>query len=68
MEPDNLMKNAAEKYKKLLQKGLWNAPDAKEETILALQAEINKLKKNGQKGSKGGTRKAKGTTRKEKPS
>ena len=68
MEPDNLMKNAAEKYKTLLQKGLWNAPDANEEKILALRAEINKLKKSGQKGGKGGTRKAKGTTRKEKPS
>ena len=41
---DQLMKYADEKYKTLLQKGTWNAPDANEEKILALQVEINKLK------------------------
>ena len=45
--PDQLMKYADEKYKTLLQKGSWNAPDANEEKILALQIEINKLKKSG---------------------
>ena len=64
--PDQLMKYADEKYKTLLQKGTWNAPDANEEKILALQVEINKLKnksaRSNKKGSKG-TQKA----RKEKP-
>ena len=45
--PDQLMKYADEKYKTLLQKGTWNAPDANEEKILALQIEIDKLKKSG---------------------
>ena len=39
------MKNAADKYKTLLQRGSWNAPDANEEKILALQTEIRKLKR-----------------------
>ena len=45
MQVDDLMKNAAEKYKTLLQKGKWNAPDANETKILALQSELRKLKK-----------------------
>ena len=45
IEPDQLMKNAADKYKTLLQRGSWNAPDANEEKILALQTEIRKLKR-----------------------
>ena len=45
IEPDQLMKNAADKYKTLLQRGTWNAPDANEEKILALQTEIRKLKR-----------------------
>ena len=44
IQVDNLMKNAADKYKTLLQKGKWNAPDANEAKIMALQAEIRKLK------------------------
>ena len=47
IQPDRLMKHAAEKYKTLLQKGLWNAPDKNEEKILALQSEIRKLKRKG---------------------
>ena len=39
------MKNAADKYKTLLQRGTWNAPDTNEEKILALQTEIRKLKR-----------------------
>ena len=68
LEPDNLMKNAAEKYKTLLQKGLWNAPDANEEKILALQTEINKLKKGKQKSGKGSSTKRSSKPQKEKPS
>jgi hypothetical protein len=44
---DNFMKNAAEKYKTLVQKGRWNAPDTNEQKILDLQAELRKLKKKG---------------------
>jgi hypothetical protein len=43
--PDGLMKKATDKYKSLVQKGSWNAPDANEQKILALQSEIKKLKK-----------------------
>ena len=69
LEPDNLMKNAAEKYKTLLQKGLWNAPDANEEKILALQAEINKMKKSNQKSGKKSSKKTSlKTPKKERPS
>ena len=39
--PDQQMKYTDEKYKSLLQKGTWNAPDANKEKILALQVEIN---------------------------
>ena len=45
IEPDQLMKNTADKYKTLLQRGTWNAPDANEEKILTLQTEIKKLKR-----------------------
>ena len=68
--PDQLMKYADEKYKTLLQKGTWNAPDANEEKILALQVEINKLKsKSGSKKKKAAKSKSstKNGTRKEKP-
>ena len=50
IDPDSLMKKAADKYKSLLQKGTWNAPDANEQKILALQSEIKKLKRKGGKG------------------
>ena len=36
LDPDLLMKNAANKYKTLLQKGQWNVPSASETKILAL--------------------------------
>ena len=45
--PDQLMKYADEKYETLLQKGTCNAPNANEVKILALQIDINKLKKSG---------------------
>ena len=45
IQVDNLMKNAADKYKTLLQKGSLNTLDANEAKIMALQAEIKKLKK-----------------------
>jgi hypothetical protein len=47
---DGLMKKAADKYKNLLQKGSWNAPDGNEQKILALQSEIKKLKKKSAGG------------------
>ena len=58
--PDQLMKYADEKYKTLLQKGTWNAPDANEEKILALQVEINKLKSKSSKAKKTGKNKSSG--------
>jgi len=45
IQVDHLMNNAADKYKTLLQKGKWNAPDANEAKIMALRAEIKKLKR-----------------------
>ena len=45
LDPDLLMKNAADKYKTLLQKGQWNVPSASETKILALQSQIKKMKK-----------------------
>jgi len=56
------MKYADEKYKTLLQKGTWNAPDANEEKILALQVEINKLK-NKSSGKKKNAVKSKSSTK-----
>ena len=62
IQVDNLMKNAADKYKTLLQKGKWNAPDANETKILALQAELKKLKKERRTGN---TKKGDGQKKKE---
>ena len=41
MKPDYLMKCARFKYKILLDKGDWEAPDAQGKEILAVRAEIN---------------------------
>jgi len=59
IQVDNLMKNAADKYKTLLQKGKWNAPDINEAKIMALQAEIKKLKKEKGSSKKGEERRTK---------
>ena len=48
INPDELMTYADNKHKTLAQNGTWNAPDANEEKILALQAELKKLR--AQKG------------------
>ena len=64
LEPDLLMKNAADKYKTLLQKGQWNVPSASETKILALQSQVKKLKKERDGNKK---QKAKRTKGKEKP-
>jgi hypothetical protein len=50
IDPGSLMKKPADKYKTLLQKGTWHAPDANEQKILALQSEIKELKRKGGKG------------------
>ena len=52
LDPDLLMKNAADKYKTLLQKGQWNVPSASETKILALQSQIKQLKKKDRQGNK----------------
>ena len=66
--PDQLMKYADEKYKTLLQKGTWNAPDVNEEKILALQIEINKLKKSGNTKKQKTKKSGKKSEPKDKPS
>ena len=66
IQVDGLMKNAADKYKTLLQRGSWNAPDANEEKILALQTEIRKLKKKATK-TQNGTPSKKAKSIKEEP-
>ena len=45
-EPDKLMQLADNKYRLMKEKGTWNAPSEEEEKILALQAEVQLLKKN----------------------
>ena len=49
-------------FKVLKQKGLWNAPSAKEEKILALEAKIQKLERQAKtkKVDKGTFKKEKG--------
>ena len=54
IQVDHLMKNAADKYKTLVQNGKWNAPDLYETKILALQAEIRKLKGKSTSSTKKG--------------
>jgi hypothetical protein len=48
--PKMIMNLANTKYKTLKQKGEWNAPTAEEEKILALEAEMNQMKKGAKKG------------------
>ena len=45
MKPDYLMKCARFKYKMLLDKGEWEAPDAQSKGILVLRVEIDGLKR-----------------------
>lgn len=45
INPNELMKLAANKYKVLVDKNVWNAPTAQEEKIVALEATIKKLTK-----------------------
>lgn len=49
VDPDELMSNASDKYKTLLQKGQWNAPDENEAKIIALQAQLKKIKRDRSK-------------------
>ena len=43
VNPDQLMNIAANKFKLLKQDGQWEAPDAHEEKILALEAQVSNL-------------------------
>jgi len=62
MTPDDLMQLALRFYSDRHRKGQWNAPDAKDEKILALTAEVksilerNRNAKKDKKGNKGGKR------------
>ena len=44
--PDQLMQLADNKYRLMKEKMVWDAPSEEEEKILALQAQVNLLKKN----------------------
>ena len=50
--PQQLMTFAKNRYEVLVEKGLWNAPSAEEEKILALEATIKKLQGSKQKAAK----------------
>ena len=64
MTPQRLMKLAENKYRMLVQDGLWQAPDEQAEKIIALEAQIKELKKSKNKsntqGNKDKNNKAKG--------
>ena len=47
--PDDLMKRAANKYKILVQKGVWRAPSPAESKIIALEAKIEQYKRDARK-------------------
>ena len=72
---DKLMLLAANKYKTMVEDGVYNKPSAEEEKIIALQAQIKKLAKNNKKNdkkdkdvkTKGDGSKAKDKGRKKKP-
>lgn len=44
---DDLMMFALTKFQTLTDKGLWNTPDEADEKIIALEAEVSRLKKRG---------------------
>jgi hypothetical protein len=44
---DALMTYALTKFQTLTDKGVWNEPDAADEKLVALQAEVSRLKKRG---------------------
>ena len=45
LQPEELMQLAANKYKVLVDEGMWNAPTPEQEKIIALEASIKKLSK-----------------------
>jgi hypothetical protein len=49
---DNLMLQASNKYKTMVQQGLWNAPSPESEKILALEAKLLKLTSKKKEESK----------------
>ena len=49
MHSDTLMQLADNKFRLMKERGIWDAPSAEEEKILALQAEVEKLKKTKRK-------------------
>jgi hypothetical protein len=48
--PQQLMTLAKNRYEVLMEKGIWNAPSAEEEKILALESTIKKLQSSKRKG------------------
>lgn len=61
IEPNKLMQLALNKYQTLVEGGKWNAPTDEEAKIIALEAEIKKMKSNkkGKQGSDKAKAKAK---------
>jgi hypothetical protein len=69
VDVDMLMLQASNKYKTMIQTGTWNAPSPEEEKILALETQLERLKKKketpfkdkkgGRDGKKGGKKKDK---------
>ena len=57
MSPDKLMQLADNKYRLLKERDEWDAPSAEEEKLLALQTEIEKLKKMRKRKPDEGTQK-----------
>ena len=57
VDPDKLMQLADNKFRLMKEKGTWNAPSEEEEKILALQAEVQLLKKSRPRGQKGNDKK-----------
>ena len=66
---DTLMQLADNKFRLMKERGTWDAPSAEEEKILALQAEVEKLKNRKRKSDRQSDSKTKKTTSsKKKPS
>lgn len=61
IEPVRLMQLAQDKYQTLVEGGLWNAPTEEESKIMALEAEVKKIK-----SSKGGNKDKKDSSKKDK--
>ena len=60
MKPDYLIRCARYKYKTILDKGKWEAPNTQEEQIIVLHAQLNTLKTQSKRGGGCNKRSSKG--------